>query len=692
MSEMQLDPSTSDGIPSLNAAALLRLSIAVAVPVCAFALLWNLSVAHYYFMGSDAAYRATFIAPGARVIQHVLLLPLLCGCYFLAALWGASEARPGRVLLKQLALLVAFSLLVRPVTFLAMHLGPRGATEPLDFAHFAAAMDLDSWLSTALNYSLVYALGLCILFGLIVLAKYRREQLRAAAMRANWLQAQLETLRVQLHPHFLFNTLNTISALVGSRPEEARDLIAQLAALLRDSIEGAGGEFYPLRREVELAHKYLRIMSVRFGARLKPATDVMAGLEDCPVPRGLLLTLLENAVTHGVSMITGDSELSLRCGLDGELLLVEVGNRYDPDATAVAGAPRRPRGSRHASQRALRRRIQTRVRRRRRRYLVHARQVAGGVRAPRCGAGRRRCASARATRAHVIRALIVDDEPPARAQVREFLSGEPDVLVIGESADGEDALRQIRALAPDLLFMDIRMPRLSGLEVLSSGAEARLPYTIFTTAYTQYAVAAFAVEALDYLVKPLERERFREAVERARRYLARDASLMRHIEPETLRAFLASLQSAAGGARERAPRAQGGPQGAVPRDLQHRIHWRRRRLRRDPSAGRRGGAARPRQHRGAAGAPAGSEIPAHPSLSDRQSGLHQGAAVQQAWAAIRSSLPADIVSRPAPPTRPPWKLSSPNDCARPVACAPNSGSVKFPPSQVSRRGFRAAAG
>jgi two-component system LytT family response regulator len=149
----------------------------------------------------------------------------------------------------------------------------------------------------------------------------------------------------------------------------------------------------------------------------------------------------------------------------------------------------------------------------------------------------------------VIRALIVDDEPPARAQVREFLSGEPDVLVIGESGDGEDALRQIRALAPDLLFMDIRMPRMSGLEVLSSSAEARLPYTIFTTAYTQYAVAAFAVEALDYLVKPLERKRFREAVERARRYLARDASLMRHIGPETLRAFLATLQTAAGGAR-----------------------------------------------------------------------------------------------------------------------------------------------
>lgn len=335
MSAMQLDPMTSDHVPGLSAAALLRLSVAVAVPVCAFALLWNLSVVHYYLMVSDPAARADFTAPVARAIQHALLLPLLIGAYFLASLLAASDRRRWRVVLEQLALLAAFSLLVRPLSFLSMQLAPGGAGEPFDFAHFAMEMDLDSWLSTALNYSLIYALGLFILLGAIVLAKYRREQLRAAAMRANWLQAQLETLRVQLHPHFLFNTLNTISALVGSRPEEARDLIAQLAALLRDSIDGAGGEFYPLRREVELANKYLRIISARFGARLKPDLEVMPGLEDCAVPHGLLLTLLENAVTHGVSMIIGDSELSVRCALERELLVIEVRNRYDPDAAPL---------------------------------------------------------------------------------------------------------------------------------------------------------------------------------------------------------------------------------------------------------------------------------------------------------------------------------------------------------------------
>lgn len=142
----------------------------------------------------------------------------------------------------------------------------------------------------------------------------------------------------------------------------------------------------------------------------------------------------------------------------------------------------------------------------------------------------------------MIRALIVDDEPPARAQVREFLADEPDVAVVGECRDGRDALNQIHLLGPDLVFMDIRMPQVSGLEVLRS--EAQLPYTIFTTAYSSYAIEAFSVDALDYLVKPLERNRFRKAVERARRYLERDAALLRRIDPAALQAFLSSIDTA----------------------------------------------------------------------------------------------------------------------------------------------------
>jgi len=318
----------SPGFPA--AATRLRLVLLVAVAVSAYALLWNLSVVRYYGMDLPPAQRAAdFVAPPARILQHVLLLPLLIAGYFLASRPFGGAPR-SRIVGEQIGLLLGFALLVRPALYLAVTLAPGSAGDPAQ--GFLEYMDIDSWLSTALNYSLVYVLGLCTLFGLIMLAKYRQEQLRAEAMRANWLQAQLETLRVQLHPHFLFNTLNTISSLVGSQPEEARDLIAQLAALLRDSIEESAGEFYPLGREIELANKYLRIMSVRFGDRLAPAVEVAVGLEECPVPHGILLTLLENAVTHGVSAITGDSGLSLRCTVEAQSLVIEVRNRYDPDA------------------------------------------------------------------------------------------------------------------------------------------------------------------------------------------------------------------------------------------------------------------------------------------------------------------------------------------------------------------------
>ena len=435
---------------------------------------------------------------------------------------------------------------------------------------------------------------------------------------------------MQLHPHFLFNTLNTISALVGSRPEEARDpvFIAQLAALLRDSIEGTDRGDLSAAARGGAANRYLRIVCARFGARLKPRLDVLPGLEHCPVPHGLLLTLLENAVTHGVSMVTGESELSLRCALEHELLVVEVRNRYDPDATPLPAHRGGLCGADYAAQRPVRRCLRAGIRRQWRRTLVHARHVARRLRTREARGRGRRGARACAAGAHLIRALIVDDEPPARGQVREFLAAEPDVLVVGEGADGEDAVRQIVALQPDLLFMDIRMPRMSASRC-DSKAQARLPYTIFTTAYAHYAVEAFAVEALDYLMKPLERSRFHEAVGRARRYLARDASLVRRIEPETVRAFLANLEAAGGSARGERLAIKTGRRVRfldlplieyVSADGDYvAVHLRGDRcsghVRASPSC-RRGCRTR--------------AIPAHSPLADRQPAVHQRAAFQQA--------------------------------------------------------------
>ena len=113
-----------------------------------------------------------------------------------------------------------------------------------------------------------------------------------------------------------------------------------------------------------------------------------------------------------------------------------------------------------------------------------------------------------------LRALIVDDEDLARHLIREYLKGHADIEVIGECDNGLDAVRQIGALSPDLVFLDIQMPRLTGLEVLE--LTGRRAGVIFTTAYDEHAIKAFELHAVDYLLKPFTKARFDDALARAR--------------------------------------------------------------------------------------------------------------------------------------------------------------------------------
>ena len=113
-----------------------------------------------------------------------------------------------------------------------------------------------------------------------------------------------------------------------------------------------------------------------------------------------------------------------------------------------------------------------------------------------------------------LRALVVDDEELARRLILEYLQGHPDIEVVGECENGLDAVRQIAALAPDLVFLDIQMPRLTGLEVLE--LTGRRSGVIFTTAYDEHAIKAFELHAVDYLLKPFSKARFDDALARAR--------------------------------------------------------------------------------------------------------------------------------------------------------------------------------
>jgi two-component system LytT family response regulator len=120
-----------------------------------------------------------------------------------------------------------------------------------------------------------------------------------------------------------------------------------------------------------------------------------------------------------------------------------------------------------------------------------------------------------------IRAVIVDDEALARDAIRLRLKSEPDIEVVGEAADGADAVELIKTLQPDLLFLDVQMPVMDGFEVIEHVSSDHLPIVVFVTAHDRYALKAFETHALDYLLKPFTASRFHAAIDRARLEVAK---------------------------------------------------------------------------------------------------------------------------------------------------------------------------
>jgi two-component system, LytTR family, response regulator len=118
-----------------------------------------------------------------------------------------------------------------------------------------------------------------------------------------------------------------------------------------------------------------------------------------------------------------------------------------------------------------------------------------------------------------MRTLIVDDEPHARRYLSELLEGEIDVVVVGEASCGAEGIEQIGRLLPDIVFLDIQMPDLDGLDLVERLESSNLPLFVFVTGFSEYAVRAFEVEAVDYLCKPFDKERLLTALERAQRRL-----------------------------------------------------------------------------------------------------------------------------------------------------------------------------
>ncbi|MDH4126301.1 MAG: response regulator, partial [Gammaproteobacteria bacterium] len=131
--------------------------------------------------------------------------------------------------------------------------------------------------------------------------------------------------------------------------------------------------------------------------------------------------------------------------------------------------------------------------------------------------------AADATTGTGIRVVIADDEPLARQLLSRLVDAQPDLLTVGIAETGEAAWQLIRNTRPDLVFLDIKMPETNGVELATRlRANGHSPYVVFVTGYNQYATRAFDLDALDYLVKPIAKERFRQSVERARKAICAD--------------------------------------------------------------------------------------------------------------------------------------------------------------------------
>jgi len=168
----------------------------------------------------------------------------------------------------------------------------------------------------------------------------RQREEQATLLKAQLAEAQLNALRMQINPHFLFNTLHAMSALVERDPAGVRKMIARLSELLRHTTDSSARDLIPLRDELDFLRRYIEIMEIRFQGRLRVTIDVDEALFDALVPNLILQPIVENALEHGTSRVAGMGEVVIRGRRNGEQLVLEVrdngpGVRRD----RVQGAP-----------------------------------------------------------------------------------------------------------------------------------------------------------------------------------------------------------------------------------------------------------------------------------------------------------------------------------------------------------------
>jgi sensor histidine kinase YesM len=227
-----------------------------------------------------------------------------------------------RFSLARAPLLIAVGVLVSIGVFLLLGFARQVVFAPLHHRPYRGLSELARmrFVPQLLFYFAILAAG----FAREYFLRDRERQAHAVQLQAQLAEARLDALRMQINPHFLFNTLNAVSALVDRNPSGVRKMIARLSELLRTTTDSRATDEVPLRQELQLLDRYIEIMEIRFQGRLRVEREVDASILDALLPNLILQPIVENALEHGASRAVGEGVVRIAARRDGDRLAITV--------------------------------------------------------------------------------------------------------------------------------------------------------------------------------------------------------------------------------------------------------------------------------------------------------------------------------------------------------------------------------
>lgn len=298
---------------------------------------WTCQLLGWGLYGSSQVYNgiATLSVPWERVLLEITLLNVaavgftqLLRVYMLRREWGKLRLR--QLLPRSLVASVLLGLvLASAMHFMAV--APLWGLEPIqDEAALKAIppviLAMDPLTLRTVNWSMAFFIWIALYISITSVRERHAAELRQSELTRALQSAELRLLKSQLNPHFLFNSLNSVRALIAEDPSRARDAVTQLAGLLRYTLRSDHEELVTLERELETVGDYLALESLRLGDRMRVELDIAADAQDARVPVMLLQTVVENAIKHGIAELPGGGVLRVAAILRDHALHVDVQN------------------------------------------------------------------------------------------------------------------------------------------------------------------------------------------------------------------------------------------------------------------------------------------------------------------------------------------------------------------------------